>query len=880
MMRLRSFCAALHLAALLLPAPVAVAQTPKTYSSSEILLGLKKLNVLGSVLYIAAHPDDENTRLIAYLANGRLLETGYLSCTRGDGGQNLIGPELGEGLGVIRTQELLAARRIDGGRQFFTRANDFGFSKTPDETFTIWDREQVLSDMVWVIRQRRPDVLITRFPPDGRGGHGHHTASCLLAIDAFSAAGDPKRFPEQLQHVQAWQPKRLVWNTGSFFIKQGDDLSQYLKLDAGAYNPLLGQSYGEIAARSRSQHKSQGFGSAAQRGESLEYFQLLKGDPAKTDLFEGVDVSWNRVPGGAAVGKLVDEVIRKYDPSNPAASVAELLKVRSRLRDNGGFNVRAEDARFWRLEKLSEVDELIRVCLGLYMEATASQPTTIAGEFLDVDIKLVNRSATALRLGAAHVFDVIQDPIPVLRSSYKRESKDPNDPKHEFSLPTELLPNTSINESVKIYLPKSDPIGQPYWLREKGSVGMYTIPDTVTPSRLKVSYESDGSVASKDVLGKPENPPVVELMIPVQQLGLNAMYYRLPVQYKSTDPVDGEKYRPLTVVPPVAVNIAGRAYVFADTQPKTVPVTLRAGKAGVKGTLALALPAGWKAEPASIPFELKAKDAEQTVQFRVQPGAGAQDGKTELRAVATVEGQAYSRGYQVIEYNHIPTQTLFPEAVSPLVKLDLKRKGQEIGYLMGAGDEVPDALRQIGYTVTLLKPDDLTDQNLRRFDAVVLGVRAYNTVDRLKTLQPTLLKYVENGGNLVVQYVVSRETVLPEIGPYPLTLSRDRVTVENAPVKLLNPQQPLLNTPNKITTKDFEGWVQEQGLYYPSAWDPKYQTVISSSDPGETPKESAILVAKHGKGHYIYTGLSFFRELPAGVPGAYRLLTNMVSLGK
>ena len=358
------------------------------------------------------------------------------------------------------------------------------------------------------------------------------------------------------------------------------------------------------------------------------------------------------------------------------------------------------------------------------------------------------------------------------------------------------------------------------------------------------------------------------------------IFLSFPVQYKSTDPVEGEKYRPLTVVPPVMVNVGGHAYVFADNQPKTIPVTLRAGKAGVRGSVALTLPAGWKAEPASISFDLAAKDAEQTVQFRVQPGAGAAEGKAELRAVATVEGQAYSRGYQTIAYTHIPTQTLFPEAVAPLVKLDLKRKGQEIGYLMGAGDEVPDALRQIGYTVTLLKPEDITEQNLRRFDAVVLGVRAYNTVERLKTLQPTLLKYVENGGTMIVQYSTSRGTVLPQIGPYPLTLSNDRVTVENAPVTFLNPSQPLLNTPNRITSKDFEGWQQEQGLYYPSAWDAKYQTVISSADPGEKAKESAILVAKHGKGHYIYTGLSFFRELPAGVPGAYRLLTNMVSLGK
>ncbi|RSK36178.1 PIG-L family deacetylase [Hymenobacter metallilatus] len=838
------------------------AQAPKTWSSSEILLGLKKLNVLGSALYVAAHPDDENTRLIAYLANGRLVETGYLSCTRGDGGQNLIGPELREGLGVIRTQELLAARRIDGGRQFFTRANDLGFSKTPEETFTIWDKEQVLADMVWLIRQRRPDVLITRFPPDARAGHGHHTASAMLAIEAFSAAADPKRFPEQLQYVQPWQAKRLLWNTGSFFVKPGEDMSQYFKLDAGGFNPLLGQSYGEIAARSRSQHRSQGFGSSAQRGEAPEYFQLLKGEPAKTDLFDGVDLTWNRVPGGAAIGKMIDEVIRKYDPANPSASVAGLLKVRAEID-------KLLNASFWDSEKGQEVNELVYACLGLSLSAVSQESAAIPDGKLDIAVEALNRSSVPVKLKVLQV-PAIEPPLPKLQTVGNMAIQEVN---------VELANGKSLLKKTAITIPANQYVSQPYWLREPGTIGMYKVPEVVE----NFSWPEHPHIANRlerwEILGNPENVSVNQVLFTVEVAGV-PLNYTVPVQYKSTDPVEGEKYRPLTVVPPVMVNVGGHAYVFADNQPKTVPVTLRAGKAGVKGTLALSLPKGWTAEPASIPFELAAKDAEQTVQFRVQPGAGAAEGKSELRAVATVEGQAYSRGYQTIAYSHIPTQTLFPEAVAPLVKLDLRRKGQEIGYLMGAGDEVPDALRQIGYTVTLLKPEDITDQNLRRFDAVVLGVRAYNTLDRLKTLQPTLLKYVEQGGNLVVQYVVNRGTVLPQIGPYPLTLSSDRVTVENAPVTFLNPSQPLLNTPNKITSKDFEGWVQEQGLYYPSQWDPKYQTVLSSQDPGETAKQSAILVADYGKGHYIYTGLSLFRELPAGVPGAYRLLTNMVSLGK
>ncbi|WP_201982045.1 PIG-L family deacetylase [Hymenobacter rubidus] len=842
------------------------AQTPKTYTSSEILLGLKKLNVLGSVMYLAAHPDDENTRLIAYMANERLLETSYLSCTRGDGGQNLIGPELREGLGVIRTQELLAARRLDGGRQFFTRANDFGFSKTSDETFRIWDKEQVLADMVWVIRQRRPDVLITRFPPDARAGHGHHQASAILAAEAFDAAGDPKRFPEQLQYVQAWQPKRLFWNTGSFFVKPGENMDGYLRLDAGGYNPLLGQSYGEIAARSRSNHRSQGFGSAAQRGEALEYFQPVKGATATKDLFDGVDQTWNRVPGGAAVGKLIEEVIRKYDPSNPSASVAGLLKARKSISDlqSKAGNRDNQTTLYWVREKFEAIDKLLQAASGIYVGATATEATAISGQKLPVNVEIVSRATG----GSV-----------VLRSISSEDYSGKTSP-----LNKELKQNIAVNEKLELSIADTMSISQPYWLRKTGTVGMYQVPDIISTRCYYPGCKGPLVITRQQIIGQPENFPSAavdcEFLINGETLA-----FTVPVQYKHTDPVLGELYQPLAVVPPVLVNLPpARSYIFTNLQAQvsggfgqTVPVTLRAGRARVSGSVALQVPAGWRVTPATIPFSLTNKDDEQTVSFKISPTTTT-EGKAELRAVATVDGQTYTRGIQKIEYPHIPTQFLFPEAVAPLVKLDLKRRGQNVAYLMGAGDEVPDALRQIGYNVTLLEPKDLTAANLKKFDALVVGIRAYNTVDRLKTQQPEILKYIEQGGNVVVQYVVNRGTVLPEIGPYPMTLSTDRVTVEDAPVTLS--KHPLLAAPNKITAEDFKGWVQEQGLYYPSKWDPKYQTVISSSDPGEAPKESAILVTDYGKGHYIYTGLSLFRELPAGVPGAYRIITNMISYGK
>ena len=845
------------------------AQAPKTYSSSEILQGLQKLDVLGSVMYIAAHPDDENTRLLAYLANGRHLETSYLSLTRGDGGQDLIGPELRESLGVIRTQELLAARRLDGAHQFFTRANDFGFSKTSTEALSVWDHEQVLSDVVWVIRQQRPDVLITRFPPDARAGHGHHQASAILAAEAFDAAGDPKRFPEQLKFVQPWQPKRLYWNTGSFFVKPGEDMSGYLKLDAGGYNALLGQSYGEIAAHSRSQHRSQGFGSAAQRGEAIEYFQFVKGTPAKTDLFEGIDQTWNRVPGGAAVGKMVGEVIKKYDAGNPSTSVAGLLKVRSALLSGG-----VQDG-IWQLKKGEEIDALLQSCLGLYLEATVSTATIAAGQTANVTIEAVNRGNVPLA-----VHHVLAE---------------------EFGQDTLLKKSLAAGQSMRLVLPmpisSKVPPSQPYWLREPGTVGMYSVPASipevqsdliVRKNRNKKSIPEQKIISEEwltydrqNLIGQPINPASIEVSFEIALKGTEAYtYFAVPVQYKHTDPVLGELYEPLVVVPPVMVNIPpARAYVFADQQPKAVPVTLRAGAAGVAGTLALQVPAGWQVEPATVPFDLKNKDEEQTVSFTLRPLAGAAEGKTELRAVATVGAEKYSRGIQTIAYPHIPTQTLFPEATAPLVRLHVARgRTQTIGYLMGAGDEVPEALRQLGYAVTLLDPaTDLSAARLARYDAVVLGVRAYNVLDQLKTHQPELLKYVENGGTLLVQYVVNRGTVIPQIGPYPLTLSNNRITVENTPVTFLKPSVSILTEPNQLTPQDFsQGWVQEQGLYYPSSWDAHYQPVIASHDPGEADQQSAILVAPYGKGRYIYTGLSLFRELPAGVPGAFRILANLV----
>jgi len=808
------------------------AQAPAKPSAAKVLQDLKKLKVLGSVLYVAAHPDDENTRLIAYLSNEKLYNTGYLALTRGDGGQNLIGPEIREGLGIIRTQELLQARRTDGGHQFFTRANDFGFSKNPEETFTIWDKEQVLADMVWVIRKFRPDVMITRFPPDARAGHGHHTASAILAAEAFTAAGDPKKFPEQLKYVEVWQPKRLLWNTGAWSFKSQEEFEKYgkdlLKLDVGGYNPLLGKSYGEIAAESRSMHRSQGFGSSGTRGSAIEYLQNVKGAKAAQGLFDGINTSWSRVKGGEKIEKLIQQAVDAYKPAEPAAVVAILISAKKELN-------KLPDS-YWKRVKEEELQDVLQEAMGLYVEVTAADYAATPGTPVKLQVEVINRAEV---------------PVTLQRINYTFASKD-------TTINQSLANNEPLKYTSTTILPANMPYSQPYWLRQPGTLGMYAI-------------------ANQQEVGMPENAPAAHVTFDLQVAG-QPLTLSVPVVYKRTDPVEGEVYRPFVVAPPVFVNVSAKEFMFAGQEPKQVQVLVKAGKDNLSGNLKLQLPSGWRVEPNTLPFSLQSKGAEQVIAFMVYPPENQQEGV--LKAIATVGGKNYSQGLYEIKYSHIPAQVTFPDATARIVKLDLKKEGKNIGYVMGAGDEIPASLQQIGYNVTLLQDQDMRLSNLQQYDAIIMGVRAYNTVDRLRFYQPVLMEYVKNGGNMIVQYNNSYGLVTQEIAPYPLTLSRDRVTVEDASVRFLQPGHPLLNTPNKITQQDFEGWVQERGLYFPSEWSKEYQAILSANDPGEAPLNGGLLVAPYGKGNYIYTGYAFFRELPAGVPGAYRLFANLISLGK
>lgn len=799
-------------------------------NAAQLKQKLKKLNVLGSVLYVAAHPDDENTRIISLMANDKLVETAYLSMTRGDGGQNLIGPEIRDLLGLIRTQELLAARRIDGGHQFFTRAIDFGFSKSPDETFKIWNREEILSDVVKVFRQYQPDVIITRFPADARAGHGHHTGSAMLAQEAFDIAAKKDVFPDQVNAFGTWQAKRLYTNTGRWWNTSiNEQTPGIVALNVGVYNPILGTSMTEIAALSSSQHKSQGWGRPGERGYDPEFLEYVQGEKAGKHLFEGVNTSWSRLKGGVKVQPLVTKAIENFNEENPAASVPLLFQIRKEI-------LNLEDG-VWKTRKLREVEQVIQDCLGLFVEVQSSSYWISPGEQLEITIEVVNRSDVAVSLTQISSPHLSYDSTLAYMLKY--------DVSNTFKSTRTLSASVSYSD--------------PYWLQHPHEQGIFT-------------------VADKSLIGKPENDPALYVGFKIK-VGQEQLVIQRPVIYKWTDPVKGELWRPLEVVPPVSVGLADNVLIFSDDQPRDVTLRVKSSVGRpVKGILKLQLPAEWHSDPSSMEFELKSREEETMIHFKVYPG------KTEITsaigAVAEVDGKKYDKAIRTISYDHIPTQTFLQKAQAKVARINLKREGNLIGYIPGAGDDIPTALRTMGYEVWEMKPEEVTQENLKRVDAVVLGIRALNVHERIRYIMPALLEYVRLGGALVVQYNTNGRLETERYAPFPMTLSRDRITDENAPVRILKPDHSLLNFPNKISEKDFEGWVQERGLYFPGEWDPNYEALLSMSDPGETPKDGGLLVAKYGEGHYIYTGLSFFRQLPEGVAGAYKLFANFASSGK
>ncbi|MDT0555009.1 PIG-L family deacetylase [Patiriisocius hiemis] len=830
----------LTLLVLFIYSPSLLAQQPQKPTTSEIYHNLQKLNFVGSAMYIAAHPDDENTRLISYLSNDVKARTAYLSLTRGDGGQNLIGPEIRELLGVIRTQELIAARKTDGGEQLFTRANDFGYSKHPDETLAIWNKKEVLSDVVRAIRKFKPDIIINRFNHRNPGTtHGHHTSSAMLSFEAFDLVGNTAEYPETVKQFGAWQPKRLFFNTSWWFYGSREnfekaDKSNILELETGTYYTSLGLSNGEIASLSRSMHKSQGFGSTGSRGSATEYLEFLKGDFSKEeatnngsspDLFAGINTTWSRLDGGKEIGAILEPLEENFNFKNPASMLPDLLKVYELVRQ-------LEDDH-WRTIKKAQLEQLILDCGGIFLEAVANTNSINPKGSYQVSIEAINRSN-----------------YPVVLQSIKTQDGT------TLSTPvTSLLPNERSTFETNI-TSSNKKVSTPYWLNEKGSLGMYKAPSPL--------------------IGKPETPAPEKLLFTLQ-LGRSQIDITRDVVYKYNDPVDGEVYQPLEIVPEITTSIPEKVLIFADDSPKQIPVVVKAGKENISGFIQLNHPDGWTVSPAQQTFELSQKGEEKTVLFTVIPPKEQSEGF--LKPLAVVGDVFYDKELFTLDYNHIPYQRVLLPSEAKIVRIPIEKKGEHIGYIEGAGDAIPESLKQIGYQVTTIVPNEITLENLQQYDAIVVGIRAYNTIPELAFKQNAFRSYTENGGTLILQYNTNRRMVTEDIAPYPLKLSRDRVTDEFSEVKLLAPKHPVLNEPNIITEADFEGWVQERGLYFPNEWDAKFTPILGMSDENSTETKGSLLVTKHGKGYYIYTGLSFFRELPAGVPGAYRLFANLLSLG-
>lgn len=796
-------------------------------NGAELQLAVTKLSVLGSVLYVAAHPDDENTALLSYFAKDRLYRTAYLSLTRGEGGQNLIGSELGTELGVIRTQELLAARRIDGAEQFFTRAIDFGYSKSAEEALRLWNKDSVLKDVVWVIRKFRPDIIITRFSPT-QGGHGHHLASAILAQEAFKISGDSTVFPEQLKYVRPWKAKRILFNAfRSDEANRSPQHSRPLSIDIGAYNPLLGISYTELAGISRSMHKSQGMGSPQRRGSFINDIIVTDGEPATYDVMEGVDVSWKKVKNGKQIERIISQIQKNFAPSHPSGIVLLLLQLRKELMK--------QPDNFWCTVKVKEVESLLLSTLGFSAELIANNHSYTNGDSVSMTLSLVNRSSVQVLFTQCFL-----EALGVSITSYDT-----------------LRNNQRLEKHASAIVPAHLPFTSPYWLVNGQNEFLYSI-----------TNQSD--------IGLPEKVSPLTATATIQIHG-ERISFLLPLKYKWIDDINGEQYRSVEIVPPVSISLMEKNVIGKESGRSLISLRVKSLKNNLAGSVRLRVPNRWTVS-AEQPFGPLMKNQEVTIQFYVQPDSFASSGV--FVAEAVVDGKSFSQTVKRISYSHIPIQTVLEQASGKLLKLNLQKRGETIGYIMGAGDDVPKALEQLGYTVSLISDEELFNGDLSKYDAIIAGIRAYNTREQLRLSNARLLQYVANGGRYIVQYQTMEKGYTDNIAPYPMEISRERVTDEQAAVTFIHPNHPLLTYPNQISKKDFDGWVQERGLYFAKTWDKKFETVLSFADPNEKQQEGSLLVTAYGKGYYIFTGLSFFRQLPAGVEGAYRLFANVVSVGQ
>jgi LmbE family N-acetylglucosaminyl deacetylase len=830
MMRSRLAAALAALAALVAgPAAPATATEP-AMNAGELAHALDRLAHTARVLYVAAHPDDENTRLLATLANGRHLTVAYLSMTRGGGGQNLIGGEQGELLDVIRTDELLAARRIDGAQQRFTRMRDFGYSKSAGETLARWGHDEALADVVWVIRSFQPDVIITRFnesPPN----HGQHTASAILAREAFAAAADAARFPEQLERgVTVWKTERLLYNVPSWRDAPPPPRDA-LEIDVGGYDTRLGLGYGELAALSRSQHKSQGFGVPGERGKIIERLVPLAGSRPARDILEGIDDGWGRFGAAAApYRRAIDEARAALERDRPARAVPALARAHAAL-DALPDVPRVRDAR-------RGVERVMASAAGLFVRATAPQPLAVPGGSLDVTVEVVARSPARVALARVALPGAAAVDVGATLAANEKQ----------------------LVAVKKVAIPDDAAPSVPYYLGERTGNGRYAVRDL-------------------GLVGQAKSPPALAAGVELTVEG-RALRLEVPVVHAWTDPVHGERVRDLLVAPPATVTPARQAVLLPNGRAGQAALRVRAARDGLRGTVELPLPAGWKSAPPAIPVELARAGEETTVTFEVSAPRGAPP--IEIHPLVRVDGKTWSLREDVIDYPHIPLELVLAPASLRLVPLALELPRGAIGYVRGSGDSVAEDLAHAGARVEELDDATLRGGDLARFAAIVVGIRAYNTRGVLRSAHARLMEYVERGGVVVAQYNTNNflASLSGSVGPYPLEIGRGRITDENAAVTAVDPASPLLRAPNRLGEADWAGWVQERGVYYAQKWDGRYRPLLRMADPGEDPLEGAVLVAAHGKGRYVYTGLAFFRQLPAGVPGAYRLFANLIAGGK
>lgn len=811
------------------------AQEYKQLNSSEIYHRLLKLKVMGSILYVAAHPDDENTRLITWLANEKKLNTAYFSFTRGDGGQNLIGSEFGDELGVIRTHELSQARKIDGGIQFFSRASDFGYSKSSEETFGIWKKKKVMHDLIYVVRKFQPDLIITRFNTEEGRTHGHHTASAILANGVIELSNDSNEAYEQLPYLNLWKVPRVVWNASSFFFDKGANLDSLIKIDCGNYNSLLGASYTEIAALSRSCHKSQGFGTSGVRGEQWEYFIHSAGTrPENKDIFSGYDFTWNRIRNGKSIIPKIDGIISRYDFNDPSASVEDLIDLFVSIK-------KLDDGSYLINRKLADVLELINQCLGFYHDVYTDDYIYALGDTLRLRTETINRSGkylTYLNLRLPYWPEWLENDL-----EYNRQ----------------VNGNEIQKWTSGVFTIKSDAaITNPGWWNFK---------------TIDSDYKSYYRVIENKLF-----EPFTYTIIPSfnGKKPIDGIEFKGQVMYKKNHPEKGEVHQPVYLAPPVTATPLEQLLIFNGVEKQTLRVQLQAFKNSCSGTVKVNVPEGWKVSPGEINFNLSAKRETQNKDFFITPPDSNSKGEITIEVICS--GLSYSAGFKEISYDHIPTIVLFPEAKVPVMKLANNKVKSSVAYIDGAGDDVAEILIRGGYSVDIIRQEELLTTDFSKYKTVILGIRSYNTIENIASVQPFLLEYVRNGGNLIVQYVTSNGLKVKENGPYPFKISRERVTDENAEMVILEPHHVIFNYPYKISFDDFNGWIQERGLYFGAEWDKNYLPLLACNDKGEDRKKGILITAKYGKGNFTYTGISFFRQLPAGVPGAYKLLVNMIEL--